>query len=373
MTPNHFYHKQPNNRPNRRDRVLVIDAANKPDRPVTNPDAAKDNYVSRHVKVFIFILLVMIGVMVFSIKLVEYLWVRRDSSVLGSTRSLPVRERPAVLSTDTPTIPSTKVAAIPPVSAEPASKAPEVKRVSSSGVDTIFRWGKVLEDAGELEGALDRYREALNVDPNNVMVLTQAGRLNIRMARYDTAVDLLMVARDQSKENPDILNDLGVAFTFNGQESEAVALYDELLTLHPDYVPALFNQGYALVQLQDYEKARPKLETYLVKRPDDAMALGVLAILEVAEKNQDKALELLDRAIKASPEWVMPYLDAATICATTEQYTRSLTYLEQALKIGNPADVYKRYQSGPFSPIRSMPEGREFELKIAESARKTIK
>jgi len=372
MTSNHFYHKQPNTRPNRRDRVLVIDAANKPEGPVTNPDSIRDNYVSRHVKVFIIILMVMIGFMVFSIKLVEYLWVRRDRSILSTPRTLPVRDTPAVLSTDTPSVTPTRITPTPPAPA-PVSDTPQVKRNSSSGVETIFRWGKVLEDAGELEGALDRYQEALNVDPNNVMVLTQAGRLNIRMARYDAAIDLLKTAREQSKENPDILNDLGVAFTFNGQEAEAVELYDELISLHPDYVPALFNQGYALVQLQDYDQARPKLESYLVKRPDDAMALGVLAVLEIAEKNQDQALELLDRAIKASPEWIMPYLDAATICATTEKYERSLAYLEKALEIGNPAEVYKRYQSSPFSPIRSMPEGRTFELKIAESARKTIK
>lgn len=372
MTSNHFYHKQPQNRPNRRDRVLVIDAANKPDRPITNPDSVKEQYINRHLKIFIVILLVMIGLMMFSIKLVEYLWVRRDSAVQTISRPPPVRSTPAVLSTDAPAPVAVKVPDIPPINAVPAVST-EPKRIASSGSDTIFRWGKVLEEAGELEGALERYREAMLVDPGNVTVLTQAGRLTIRMGKYADAVEFLTIARDQSNDNADIMNDLGVALTFNGQEQEAVKLYDKLLELHPDYVPALFNQGYAMVQIQDYPAARPKLEMYLAKRPDDAMALGVMAVLELAEKNDEKALELLDRAIKASPDWIMPYLDAATICVTLDRFDQALGYLEKALEVGSPSDVYRRFQSNPFSPLRLSDQGRVFESKIAEAARKTMK
>jgi tetratricopeptide (TPR) repeat protein len=142
---------------------------------------------------------------------------------------------------------------------------------------------------------------------------------------------------------------------------------------HPDYHPARFNQGYALVQMKDYERARPLLESYLALKPDDAMALGVLAVLEIAEKRYEQALVLLDRAIVINPQWSVPYMDAATVSATMEQAARALSYLERALEFTAPAEVYHLYQTQPFQSIRATDEGKRLESLIAQRARQGMK
>jgi tetratricopeptide (TPR) repeat protein len=126
------------------------------------------------------------------------------------------------------------------------------------------------------------------------------------------------------------------------------------------------------VQLSDYAKARPLLEGYLAKEPENAMALGVLAILELAEKKYDAALELLDRAIAISPTWPTPYLDAAGIAATKGDQSQAVRYLEQALLIAAPSEVYQQYSSAAFREIRTTDAGKELEKKIADEARKSI-
>jgi len=210
----------------------------------------------------------------------------------------------------------------------------------------------------------------LVIDPDNALVLSQAGRLYVKLARYAEAVPVLQAAHNQAPENADVMNDLGVAMTFNGQVNEAVELYNQLIARHADYVPALFNKGYALVQLKRFGEARPLLEQYTAAKPDNAMALGVMAMLELAETNHPAALGYLDKAIEVNPEWTTPYLDAAGICASIGDNSRSIQYLDRALAVGTPAEVYQHFTGKAFAKARETPEGKALEKKIADMARK---
>jgi tetratricopeptide (TPR) repeat protein len=365
---NNFYHKQKSPPRNRRDRVVVIDSAGKSAKPPLNPDNKSNQNNFQSIKRFLIVVMLMLAVLYLSIKTLEFLWSRRDQSIHSSISSNTVKqEAPAILS------PAMQIEA--PVSPPPpiGSSIESSQTNDQDKVETIYRWGKVLEEAGEFDGALARYGEALDIAPDNTVILSQMGRLNIQLARYSNAVVILEKAILHSDNNPDIMNDLGVAMTFNNQTADAVALYDNLLEEYPDYVPALFNKGYALVQLHDYENARPLLESYIGKKSDDAMAYGVLAVLELSEKKHDAALALLDKAIAAAPTWSTPYLDAATICAGTDQGERALTYLERALEFTPPADIYQQFQGNAFRSIRLTEEGKALEKKIADRARQYIK
>lgn len=364
------YHKQQNQHRTRRDRVVVIDSAATKSSQTNNPDTKADQTIQRNVKIFAAVVVLMLLFLFVSIKVLEFLWQRNDESIVRWPSSAPEQTTPAVLSTDLPS-PALEV----PVVTSELQDMPTASEASASpgdAVEKIFRWGKVLEDAGEMDGALARYREALDADPNNTMVLSQIGRLSIRLGRYSEAVRALQQAIAVSADNPDIMNDLGVALTFDGQPQAAVELYDRLLQQFPDYQAALFNKGYALVQLREYATARPLLEQYLRVKPDDAMAYGVLAVLELAEKQHEKALELLDRAIEVSPTWGTPYLDASAICAGIDQPSRALSYLERGLAYASPADVYRQFQSEAFGAIRLSEEGKAFEKKIAARARELM-
>jgi len=366
------YHKQTNQHRARRDRVVVIDGATSKS-STTNPDNKSEQNIQRNIKVFLFVLIFMIGFLFLSIKVLEFLWGRQDRSIMQSANSGPDSNAPAILSTASATSTVTATIATNLPVAQPPIVSLNATKSSPESAERIYRWGKVLEDAGEFDGALARYREALDVDPGNVVILSQIGRLTIKLGKYSEAVRALEKAIEVSADNPDIMNDLGVAMTFNGQAQEAVVLYNRLLKEFPEYLPALFNKGYALVQVRDYERARPLLEEYIQRKPDDAMAFGVLAVLELAEKKYDKALYLLDQAIAVSPEWSMPYLDAAAVCAGMNQSDRALGYLERALEFSSPTDIYQQFQSDAFRSVRVTEAGVAFEKKIAARARELMK
>ncbi len=364
------YHKQTNQHRTRRDRVVVIDGAAKRPGSRSGMDPKTEESSQRNFQILIFVIVFMVAVLFLSIKILEHLWVKHDRSVTQKppvTKTVPTPV-PAATNLVIPEPKPTEGVTAPAITGTPPSTA----AIEVKDVEKIFRWGKVLEEAGESDGALARYREALDVEPTNIVVLAQIGRLTIKLGQYGEAVRALRQAIEISSDNPDVMNDLGVALTFNGQSQEAVTLYDRLLQEYPDYHAALFNKGYAMVQLRDYTQARPVLEQYIEKKPDDAMALGVMAVLELAEKQPDKALELLDKAISIKPAWTTPYLDAATISAGQGQTDRAISYLDRALEFASPADVYRQYQTEAFRAVRITEPGVALEKKIAAKAREVM-
>lgn len=379
MTSN-FYQRRTGPEQIRRTRAVIVETPGQPPRLNVNPDNKPSELAKKSLKLFAIVVVSMITLMYVSVKVLEQVWTRRDRAWAEQTAQMiqPKRDEPtAILSATSPTTPTMPVVpAIPrPAVVDEIARivpdtAPAVTEGQINSAADKFRWGKLLEEKGELKGAMDLYQESLSINPEDPLVLSQAGRLLIRLSRHSEAVPVLQEARAMLPDNPDIMNDLGVALTFNGQAAEAAALYEALATNHPAYTPALFNHGYALVQLRNYDAARPLLEKYLVSEPENAMALGVLAVLELAQKNYDKALGLLDRAIEISPNWGTPYLDAAGICATTGNTNKALEYLDKALEITSAADVYQQFSSPAFNDIRGSDAGATFQKKIAEQARK---
>lgn len=381
MSSDNFYQRHTGPQKRRRSRALVIDGANQPPRAAVNADNKPSELARKSLKRFAIVVVCMVALMYGSVKLIEISWRRSDMERLkqetGETGVATME--PAVLSKPLPT-PASIAAGDMTISPDATNQAGELlSRVDPSTIaanrdraDKEFRWGKILEQAGELEGALARYETALQMNQQNPLLLSQTGRLYIRQGRHAEAIPLLVRARDLIPDNPDIINDLGVALTFNGQAADAVLLYEKLAASHPDYAPAGFNHGYALVQLGEHKKARPLLETFLAYEPENAMATGVLAMLELADNKPDRALELLDRAIEIAPQWGTPYLDAAGICASRGENQRALSYLEKALVVAPPAVVYQHYKSPAFRAIQTTDEGLAFEKKIAGQARAAL-
>lgn len=379
MSSSNFYQRHTGPAQIKRSRAVIVDAPGTPPRLNVNPDKKPSELAKKSLKTFAIVVAVMIGLMYTSIKAIETYWNRRDqqraqqtSEIIETSRGEPAAmlSTPSASPAGLPVIPSQ---VRPPVVEEIAKIVSDTTQpmtsIAGGSADDKFRWGKLLEERGELSGALDLYKESLTIKPDDPVVLSQAGRLLIRLGRHGEAVPKLREALTLLPENPDIMNDLGVALTFNNQSAEAVTIYNRLATNHPAYTPALFNHGYALVQLRDYAAARPLLEKYLESEPKNAMALGVLAILELAEKNYDKALGLLDQAIEISPSWPTPYLDAAGICAAKGDPARSVQYLERALEVASPAEVYQQFRSPSFDDVRNSEEGLALEKKIADRAR----
>ncbi|MBI4379808.1 MAG: tetratricopeptide repeat protein [candidate division NC10 bacterium] len=122
-----------------------------------------------------------------------------------------------------------------PSTAPPASTAPAA-RLSPSEIDAALKAAHASLDAGDVQGAWDKYHQVLMTDPRHVEALTHLGNIMMRNDRLD----------------------------------EAIRLYDRALGFDATYAHALFDKGQALKEKGDAKGATEVWKRFLVLVPSDS-------------------------------------------------------------------------------------------------------
>ncbi len=104
------------------------------------------------------------------------------------------------------------------------------------------------------------YEQALALDPTNVGMLFEYGRLElIALRHYTKAQDAFSRMVNLQPSNPEALFWLGQAYAAQGQWAQARDEYQQSFELARTY-PGLFNLGLAYFNLQNYKEARQIFE-----------------------------------------------------------------------------------------------------------------
>ncbi len=96
-------------------------------------------------------------------------------------------------------------------------------------------------------------------------------------------------------------NNYGIGLLDGQQYAAAVAAFEQVIQLRPDYPDAYTNAGLVEILWEKYEEARPHLEKSLALAPDNARALYYLALVERNEGNLDAAIADFQKVVGQYP------------------------------------------------------------------------
>jgi Flp pilus assembly protein TadD len=94
-------------------------------------------------------------------------------------------------------------------------------------------WGQ--QPAGDVEGAIARYRKYLEAHPDSVEARSNLGAALARAGRYAEAIAEYDRALSESPENPALLLNLGLAYYKTGRPAEAAARFERAVSLAPQF------------------------------------------------------------------------------------------------------------------------------------------
>jgi len=232
--------------------------------------------------------------------------------------------------------------------------------------------GKNLALGGDLEGAIELYREALNVWPHLTQVWADLGQAFLRQKDYARAQIALERSVEQDPSNVMVLNDLGVAYLYQGEINKAESLFLASTEINETFSDSYFNLALCHRTRKQNDEARKYFEIYLRMKPEDANTLKELAYLDAVDGKYEQSIAKLKRAILSSPEWAALFFDAAAANALLGRLEETFEYLEGALSLTSPHIVYRIYQGGAFKEMRQTEMGREFEENLADRAREQM-
>ena len=199
---------------------------------------------------------------------------------------------------------------------------PTPTRMANSFIEeaeTYFKLGKI-DDPITKNNAIDTYKLALQVDPNNAEVWAQ-------LARIQTYSSVLLSTKEQQRARID----------------EAVLSIEKAVTLSPDTgsfhaIKAFVLDWSAAFQTGDeraatLNKALDEAIRALQLDPNDGMAMAFYAEVQLDQQKWTEAQQYAEKAVSLNPELMDTHRVYATVLETLGQYRLAIEEYDKAIKI----------------------------------------
>ena len=212
----------------------------------------------------------------------------------------PVPQRPAAA----PPMPPPFPVSPPPVAMPPPPSAGDV-----------FAVGAALFSKGEYGLAIQRFDEALSLNPRHTRSLLAKGEAFLRLNRPREAMAAYDDVLRHDRGNLDALLGTAAVYAAERRWRDVIDLADTFLAMQPGDPEMLLRRGDAQLALGRRQEALISFEAALLKRPSDASILARIekakvdiaslqsrALIASASGNLDQAISLFDAILKVEPE-----------------------------------------------------------------------
>ena len=174
-----------------------------------------------------------------------------------------------------------------------------VDKGTSAGA--VYLHGRALAAVGDLAGARDRFRAALNVNSSHHWSLQGLGSLALLEGRVDDAIGLLKGAAAAAPGRSDVHNRLAAAHVRKGDNAGAYAAWQTATTIDPSDHHAWLNWGAVLSREGRNEEAAAKLRVAAEKAPGYPLAHVNLAYVYVRLARYEDAIAHFEVALAINP------------------------------------------------------------------------
>lgn len=154
-----------------------------------------------------------------------------------------------------------------------------VEKPVASKVDLYLYLAGTSENKKDYAGAIENYKNVLEIDPNNYTVLNNMANLLIYLGSFEQAIEYSKRALTIKKDHIASLINLGIAYMKIENFTEGKSYLLQALSIEPSSKYALFNTALLFEKTGDYYKANEYFRT-LANIGDIQGSLGLGRIAE---------------------------------------------------------------------------------------------
>ena len=236
---------------------------------------------------------------------------------------------------------------------------------------SFVRAGNAFFKAGDEDNAIQEYRKALELNPNNAEAHLKLGFLfyNVKQMHKE-GTEHYYKAFQLNPNDPRILHDLGMVLLHQRKLDEAIEYLSEALQRMPNgldmqysAVNMHYNLGRALLYKAQSEDAAAYLSEAVSLEPNHAQAHYWLALALADQGKFDQTLEHYSKAVRLNPgvdtSATLNFL-LARHYAEARRFREAVSFEEKALTLANAAgdvklaqeikkwlDIYKQLSNSP--------------------------
>lgn len=195
------------------------------------------------------------------------------------------------------------------------------------------------------EKARIEFRNALQIDPNDAELRYENGLAAEKLGDVRGAVQLYRAALEVNANFSPAHAGLGRLYVYAGMPKQAIGEVDAALARNPDDPDLLTVRAGARLQQGDKAGALADGQRAIALRPNDEDSLGALAAIEIANGQRDQARTLLEKAVARVPDSVQLRLLLAKLYHDLGQPQSSVVVFDALIKARPKERVYRVEQA----------------------------
>jgi tetratricopeptide (TPR) repeat protein len=164
----------------------------------------------------------------------------------------------------------------------------------------LFLRATELQRAGDYEGAIRQYREAVAADPSSVPLRSNLGAALAHLGRYSEAIVEYKAALQTAPAamTPQLRLNLGLALYKSGQLTDAAREFDEVHHLQPGEINPALLAADCYLRLGDLDQVISLLTPLATKHADDRALTYLLGMALIRSGQSQKGQVLVDRLLR---------------------------------------------------------------------------
>lgn len=252
---------------------------------------------------------------------------------------------------------------------------------ATSSVASLVELAGRLKAAGDLRGAVEKYYDALRLDPNNVTAQISLGSLFLATGDLQRALEHSERAYQLDPRNAEAMNNLGQICRTQGSfetaaqwyraavrvnpnlevaaqglaislvsyglqvkaqsPKTAIKCYREALIHAPTNSNAYYNLGVLYAELGKHDKALINYNLTVHFDPTCAEAYNNMGVIYKEQENLEKALKCYHLALQCNPRFAQTLNNLGVAYTTIGRLTEALEHLSRAVAVApNYAEAY---------------------------------
>jgi tetratricopeptide (TPR) repeat protein len=226
----------------------------------------------------------------------------------------------------------------------------EEQIVGKSNYAILLTVGLVRYQAGDLDGAIHTFTEALNQSIISEKIPLEVIYLYRGIAYYDlenylSAIEDYKQALQFNSDLVQAYNNLGNAYAEQGNYKLAIENYDLAIQLQPDDADYFYNRGIARAEQQEYDLAIEDYSQAIQLKSDFAEAYNNLGLAYTHTHQFDLAINSFNRAIKHNSKLAEAHNNRGFVYDKQGQHYRAIKNYNRAIQ-QNPELLEAYYNRG---------------------------
>ncbi|MCX7971700.1 MAG: tetratricopeptide repeat protein [bacterium] len=235
----------------------------------------------------------------------------------------------------------------------------------SQDIETQRQYALILHKRGDLDGALQAFKEILNYVPNDLTSLLNVGIIHYKKKEYEEALKYLQKVIDIKPNDHEAYSYIARVYEETGNYQEAIDYYKKAISYNPNDYFSYYRLGRILYSIGSYEEAIKYYKKSVELNPLDSYSHNNLGIAYLEAGNVTEAIKHFLKSTYLDPNDSYSYFNLAKAYVKLGQLNRAYKSIHKAIQL-EQKPVYLLEAAKILYKLRNYKESLVFAVKATE-------